>query len=332
MKRLIVVLIVLSLTMGVVFAEGQQEGAAEGAAKSKAEYPSKHIEVVVPFSAGGVTDTLTRVLEKHDDGYMPNDKPLVVVNKTGGSGTTGTQYMINQDPDGYTVECSATGPVVIKPHLGYGNYSVEDFSAIINVSTAPMLFVVPKDSEIDTIQEWEEHVKENPGEWSMASGGLGNTPHVAMVKYLKAAGLHDKVKYVPYQGSSPARADFFGGHVDSFISSAQTLYQYRDKVKILLNLGTVSTSYYGDATTLEDLGYEGLETDAWFGFVGPKGMPEDRIQILHDAIKSIMDDEDAKEDFASLGIETDYKGPEEFAEFLQEEWEMYEEAIAELGL
>ena len=336
MKKIVSLLLVCALLLTVVGCNSSNGNATSGenteADVQEQSYPEKAIEVVIPFSAGGVTDVLGRVLEKYAPEHIPNEQRLVIVNKPGGASVTGTTEMLAAKTDGYTIGLFPPGSVVIQPHLGNATYTLDDFKPVIRIADAPILLVVSKDSEIDSLDEWVEYIKENPGQFKIASGGIGNTPHVALVKYLNAAGLNEYTSYVPYKSSAEAYSAMLGGHIDGYISSAQSLASKKDDVKVLVNLGSSSNGYYKDAPTLKDLGYEGLETDAWFGVLGSKDLSDEIIDTLHDSFKSIIEDEEVIKTCEDMGIVINYASAEDFKAQLEKEYEDYSEVLEELGL
>lgn len=303
-----------------------------GCSKDKAEtYPSKPIEMVVSFAPGGSTDQIARILERSVKKYLPNGQTVVVVNKAGGASVVGTTEVAKAKPDGYKISMIPPGPISIQPLLGNAPYTPEDFQGVIRIASSPMLFAVRKDAPWNTFEEWEAYVKANPDTFIFGSGGVGNPPHTAIMRYCNAKGL--KIKYVPYGGTSAAFTALLGKHIDGYVASTQEMKGQLEsgELKLLANLGSVKSDFYKDIPTLKDLGYN-MSTDAYYGIVVPKGVPANVVTILHDAFKKAIDDPETVSLFQKAGIKADYANSQDFQKQILDNYNEYKEFFKEIGL
>jgi len=320
-----------SLLLGFIGLSILLTGCSGQQKSSTASYPSKPIEMIVPFAAGGATDQIARVMEKAMRKHLPNGQTIVVVNKPGGASVVGTTELAKAKPDGYRIGLVPPGPISIQPLFGNAPYTHENFQGVIRLASSPFLFAVRADSNFKTFNEWHEYVKNNPDKFIYGSGGIGNPPHVAMEQFLLAQGL--KLKYVPYEGTSQAYTALLGGHVHGEITSSQELKGQVDsgQVRMLANFGTVKYDYYKDIPTLKELGFN-QSTEAYYGIVVPKGVPKEIVAILHDSFKKALEDPEVIEAFKQNGIMGHYAGTEEFHQQIVRENKEYGVILKEMGL
>jgi tripartite-type tricarboxylate transporter receptor subunit TctC len=316
------------LTLLIVIAAMSLLGCAN---KKEEKYPSKPIEMVVSFAAGGSTDQIARVLERGVKKYLPNGQSVVVVNKPGGASVVGTTEVAKAKPDGYKISMVPPGPISIQPLLGNAPYNPDDFQGVIRVATSPILFAVRTDAPWKTFQEWEEYVKQNPDNFIYGSGGIGNPPHTALERFIRHRNL--RVKYVPHAGTSAAYTALLGGHIDGYAASTQEIKGQLEakEIRILANFGTTKADFYKDIPTLKDMGYD-MTTDTYFGIVVPKAVPKPIVTILHDAFKKAIEDPEVIGLFEKAGIKADYAGPDEFQKQIVDDYHQYEKVFRVLGL
>ena len=297
----------------------------------KDSYPTKPIEMVVSFAPGGTTDQVARVLERGIKKYMPNDQSIVVVNKAGGASVVGTTEVAKAKPDGYKISMVPPGPISIQPLLGNAPYSPQDFQGVIRVASSPMLFAVRKDAPWNTFAEWEAYVKANPDKFIFGSGGIGNPPHTAIIRYCNAKNL--KIKYVPYGGTSAAFTALLGKHVDGYAASTQEIKGQLEsgEIKILANFGSLKADFYKDIPTLSDMGTN-MKTDAYYGIVVPKDVPKPIVKILHDAFKKTIEDPETIKLFERAGIKADYASSDEFQKQILSDYNEYKTIFEDIGL
>lgn len=182
-------------------------------------FPTKAIQVIVPYAAGGGNDQLARIFQIVMPKYLPNGQSIVVVNKPGGSTVIGTTEIFKAKPDGYTIGIIAGAPLSVMPAYGKTPYKHDSFQPIIKVASNPVILAVSADSSWINYDNWLDYVKKNPGKFSYSSGGAGSAPNLAMEAFNFAANV--KTKHVPFDGANPAVTALLGGHVQGFAGSPQ---------------------------------------------------------------------------------------------------------------
>lgn len=299
--------------------------------KKEDTFPSKPIEMVIPYAAGGATDQIGRVLESVMKKYLPNGQALVIVNKPGGASVVGTTEVSQAKPDGYKLAMVPSGSISVQPHFGNAPYKPDSFQAIARLATSPILFAVRADSPWKTFAEWDEYVRKNPDEFIYGSSGSGNPGQLGLQKYISANNL--KVKNIPFQGSGQIYAALLGGHIHGEVSASQEIKGQMDsgEVRILANLGTTKADFYKDVPTLKDMGHN-MSTEIYFGIVAPKGIPEDTLKILSEAFKKAVEDPVVISAFARAGITANYADPAGFQKQINDDYDSFGVTLKELGL
>lgn len=339
MKKL---LAILAAAILVVFAVGcsqnapqsndnNQNAAGDKGGQAKVDYPTKPIEIIVPYAPGGGTDTAARILATAVSKYLPNNQTVVVVNKPGGAATIGITEVFNAKPDGYKIGMTTTGATSIQPHYGKTAYSHDSFQAVIRVLSTPQVLVVRSDAPWKTFDEWLEYVKANPNKFTYGTAGAGHTAHLAMEALNMAAGI--KTKHVPFDGAGPAVTALVGGHVDGAAVQVQEAKAQIDagKIRALINLGSNKVEAYKDVPLAKEKGYD-VQVDVYTGIIAPKDTPKEIVTILHDAFKKALEDPSVIEQFKKLGVEPAYAGPEEFQKDITDSFNRNGEIMKKVGL
>lgn len=279
-------------------------------------YPSRTIEIITPFGPGGSTDRAARLFASALGKYLPNPVDVIVVNVPGGATTIGMTATMNAEPDGYTVALTSNSPVTIQPHFETADYSYDSFEAIIRLVDIPQVLLVQKGAPWQTAEEWVAYVKENPGIFTYSTPGNGSISDLAMAVLNEAAELETRA--IPYDSGGRAMGAMLGGNVGgvaTFQGNADP-----DLTRPLINFSQSRSSRHPDVPTLADIGISAYK-DAFSGIVAPLGVPEDRLEILHDAFKQALEDPEIQEVLQGQSFEIAYQGPEDYAEALKLDFE-----------
>jgi tripartite-type tricarboxylate transporter receptor subunit TctC len=298
-------------------------------AEKGTDFPTKPIQLVIPYAAGGGTDVTGRALANAVTKYLPEGSSVVAENKVGASGTLGLAEVSQAEPDGYRISMATTGNIAIQPNYGNTPYSYDDFEPIIGALSVPHVLVVKADAPWKTIEEWFEYVKANPGKFNYSTPGKGNTQHLNMEGIALKDGL--KLNHVPFDGAAPALTALLGGHVEGAIVQLYEAMPHVDSgdLRILANTGDTKSETL-DLPMVKDMGYIGL--DAFTGVVAPKGTPKEVVTILHDAFKQALEDPKVVAQFEKLGIQTTYRNPEDFSKAIKEASETTGEIAKQVGM
>ena len=311
--------------------ENGPTSAASDESKPTIEYPTKPIEVIVPFAAGGSTDIGARILEKYLPKYLPNAK-FVIVNKPGGGGTIAMSDLFNAKPDGYTISLATHRAIDTFPLYGNTKYSHDSFQPIAKIFSNQQIMIVKNDAPWQTFEEWVDYVKDNPSEFTYgASGGLGSATHLPMAELEMTAGL--KTKPVQFEGTPPAIAAVLGGHIHGAIvqpSDAKALIE-SGELRALFNVASEPISYLPDVPILKEKGYDIVYgTNA--SLMAPKGVPEEIIAMLQEAVKKTMENPEAISEFEKANIQVQYDTAEAVQNQLNKENAKTAVILKELGL
>jgi len=266
------------------------------------EYPTKVITVIVPFTAGGPTDTVARLLA------VPMTKILnttVIVENVGGAGgTIGANRAAKSAPDGYTIFLhhigQSTAPALYRK-LPYD--PINDFEPIGLINEVPMTLVAKKDFPPKDLKELIAYVKANKTKINLANAGLGAASHLCGTLFMSA--IETDLTTIPYSGTGPAMNDLLGGQVDIMCDqTTNTTSQIRaGKIKVYGVTTKKRVPSLPDVPTLDEAGLKGFEVSIWHAFYAPKGTPKPIIEKLTKALQVTLKDSMIKQRFADLGTE-----------------------------
>ncbi|MEV4534088.1 tripartite tricarboxylate transporter substrate binding protein BugD [Asanoa sp. NPDC049518] len=320
--------------VSLVAACSDDGGGGDGGGGNASNYPNQNITFVVPFSAGGPTDTVTRMIAE------PMGKKLgaqiVVQNVEGAGGTVGAGEVARADPDGYTVLMHHIG-MSTAPAL-YANLDykpLEDFEMIGLVTEVPMTVVARKDFAPATFQDLVTYVKANSDKVTLANAGIGAASHLCGLLFQSAAGV--KLQEVPYQGTGPALTDLVGGQVDFMCDqTTNTSGQITaGKVKAYAVTTPERVKSLPDVPTTTESGMPDLKVSVWHGLYVPKGTPQEVVQKLSEALKVALADQAVIDQMAKLGtapVPATDATPEAHRAHLDEQLKTWAKIIADAGV
>lgn len=273
------------------------------------KYPVKPITVMVPFSAGGMTDILTRAMERSAIKYL--GQPFIIVNKPGGAGTIAWNELVKAKPDGYTIGVVTLG-AILQPIYGQSKYNyLTALEPIAQFANPSMVLSILPGSKYKTLAELVTYAKEHPGEVKIGHSGIGSWTHVLSEMFAQAAGI--KVEQVPFQGSSEEIAALLGGHIDVIVSGTPELREYvkSNTIKAVAITGShrINVPDFNDVPTFKEQGYN-ITTNSRHYLAVPKEMSPEIKQKLVACIKNIITDEEYQTTMQQLGIEAEYLGPD----------------------
>jgi len=315
---IIVVLLVASFTAGC----GSIGGGGAGGS-----YPNKEIEFIVPFEPGSAPDSTFRKLT--DVAEEELDQSIVIVNRPGGGGTIGTTEIINANPDGYRIGMSAIAALTIKPEITNTAYQgPDDLQAIIQPNVAPVALFVRADSGIETIDDFVQRAKEAPGALAIGIPGAYSILDLDVDLLKSETGI--EVEEVVYDAGKQVPA-VVNGTVDAGVAQPAPLMQYIDKgdLRILGIFGEQRPEGL-DAPMFTEAGYDITEIPYEF-VVGPKDMPADRVQVIHDAYKAAMESQEFQDYVSQQKVIAEYVGMEDLQQKLEGDHRAHAEYIEQLG-
>jgi tripartite-type tricarboxylate transporter receptor subunit TctC len=289
-------------------------------------YPDKPIKLIVPFTPGGVTDNIGRVLGERMGREL--GQSIVIDNRAGANGRIGTDAVAKAAPDGYTLLLGGIGALTIHPHLMKLPYDpVEDFVPISLVANSDVVVVVNPKLPPRTAAELFAYLKANSSKVQYGSSGIASPTHLAAEMMRTRLGV--EMTHVPYRGDSAAVMDVVAGTVDmSFSTISATVSLIRaGKLRAIAVTGLARSQVLPDVPTLDESGLKGFNSDTWVGLFAPARTPDPVVKRIYDAAKVALADPEVREKLiAGANNIVASTGPE-FVAFLQEETKKWGEVI-----
>ncbi|TEA79125.1 Bug family tripartite tricarboxylate transporter substrate binding protein [Allopusillimonas ginsengisoli] len=303
-------------------------------AESAADYPSKPIQFIVPYSAGGPLDGTARLLAEKAQADLG---PIVVENKPGAGGNIGAAYVAKTNPDGYTLMMGAVAINAINPWL-YEKLSfdpIKSFEPVTLVASVPNVLIVNKEfaqaNGIDSVQNLIDYARQHDGQLNFASGGNGSAGHLAGELLNVRSDIN--TVHVPYAGASPAKLALLAGQVDYMfdnLASASSLIN-GDKVKALAVTTADRSTLYPDLPTMQESGVEKFDLGTWFGVFATGGTPRPIIDKLNAAYAKALRDPDVRKNLLTMGSTAEPTTPEALADLVKHDLAKYKEVVETSG-
>lgn len=296
-------------------------------ASHAADYPEKPINAIVGFSAGGGVDTYARALAAGIEGHL-NGQPLVVVNKPGGAQIPAMKFVAGAEPDGYTVIVFSVGSGLFATmQRDRGVDTFDDFTPVAQIGDNHLVLLASKESGFETPQDIIAAIEKAHGEgrklrWGHA--GRGGITQMAALAWLIKNDVYDKVQDVPFQGGSKARAAIVGNQIDFASVALTNITGFEDQMNVVGIFSGEREPTKPDVPTIGDHGSAYTPMSNPIIIMGPKGMPEDRVNTLAAAIEQAVQTDKYKEITSKAGQPVVYKSPEDSARYLEElrdEWQ-----------
>lgn len=279
-------------------------------------YPSRPIQIIVPYAAGGGTDLLARtwaeVLHKN------LGQSVLVEDKPGGNGIIGTSFVAKAPPDGYTIYIATYGFPVTPMLMKDAQYAVSDFAPVIRTGTSPLALVVSPESPITSVKQLIAAGMAKPGSLNAGSLGNGSQEQMGLQQFQMATGV--KIVEVPYKGGAPAITDLLGGNIQLMFEGMPTVMSFikSGRLRALAVTGAHRSSQLPDVPTFDELGIKGVEAYAWTGFLVPAKTPRPIVDKLNAAFRKGLDDHALVSKIAAtFGSDPAGGSPDDFAAFLQ---------------
>lgn len=282
-------------------------------------WPTRPIKLVVPFTAGGSTDTVARIVAEKLTQRV--GQPVIVDNRAGAGGAIGSDYVAKSPPDGYTYLVGTSSTMAIAPYL-YTKLPynpTRDFAPVVLLGTADIIIVVNAQLPFRTVKELLDYAKANPGKLTYASGGNGSISHL-LGEYFKSM-AHVDMLHVPYKGDAQMVTDLIGGQVNMAFGTAVAFLPHvkSGKVVALAVTNPQRSTMQAQLPTVSEAGVPGYEAVQWFGIAAPTGTPPDIIARMNDEIRAILALPEVRARFGELGFNVTGDKPDEFAAFLRSE-------------
>jgi tripartite-type tricarboxylate transporter receptor subunit TctC len=305
-------------------------GLAPVTGQAAEDYPTKPVKWVVPYTPGGTTDILARIIAQYLSEHL--GQQFIIDNRPGAGNNIGTEVVANAPPDGYTL-------LLVNPANGINatlykklpfNF-LRDIAPVAGITRVPNVMEVTPTFPAKNVAEFIAYAKANPGKINMASSGNGTSVHLSGELFMAMTGV--KMTHVPYRGSAPAITDIIAGTVDVLFDNMPSSIQFirSSKIRALAVTTDTRSPALPDVPTVGDT-VPGYEASAWFGMGAPKGTPASIIEKINKAVNDALADPKVNAKLADLGGVPLAGTPEDFGKVMASETEKWSKAVKFAGI
>jgi tripartite-type tricarboxylate transporter receptor subunit TctC len=294
------------------------------------DWPLRPVSVIVPYAAGGNTDTMARMVSERLSAKL--GRSFVVENVAGASGAIGAARVASAAPDGHTVIFASAAQIIIAPMVQKTSYDPQrDFVPVSIFGAGPYILAVKSALPVATVQELVAYAKANPGKLNYASAGPGGIIHLATALFATRAGI--ELTHVPYKSGAPALNGLLTGEIDIYFGNASELLQQASsgRVRLLAVSAPKRLPQIPDVPTVSEI-YPDFQVSSWNGFLAPTGTSPAIVEALAQETRAAAQDPKIAEQLRSLGIEPSGANPQEFAQIITDERHFYRAAGKAAGL
>ncbi len=299
---------------------------------SAQSFPSRPVQMVVTFAAGGSVDVIARTIA--EDLAKRLGQPVIVENRVGANGNIAAAFVAKAPADGHTLLVTGGSTLTLNPYL-YKELPfdpLQSFAPVVMTARTNLILVVQPKLKVNTVAELIALAKAHPGELNYGSGGTGSQLHIAGELFNAAAGID--TRHVPYKGALPALTDLLSGQIDFMFDSATSVPHIRSgKLKALGVVGPNPVPALPDVKVLGDLGVKGMDAaSGWHGIFAPAGTPPETVRQLNGEIVRILQTPRLRERIVALGAEPAFSTPDELRNLVALDLERLGNVLKKMGV
>jgi len=295
------------------------------------DWPQKPVKIIVPFAAGGNTDTIARII-----GQSLSEKfgqQFVVENRAGAAGSIAAESVARAPADGYTLLMGSPSQMTILPLTTKTPYDpIKDFMPISIVGTNPSVLSIHAGIPAKTLPEFVAYARSQPKPLTYGATGIGSIVHLTTVLFLKRAGLD--MTAVFYKGGAPALTDVLAGHISMYVANLSDVVPYAGAgggLRVLAISDDKRSAKFPELPTFIESGFPGFRTRTWNGLLAPAGTPRSIVDDIAAAVAEAVKDPKLAEKLDSIGVDPLGNSPEEFAALMQADSALWGEAVKIAG-
>ena len=294
-------------------------------------YPNKPIRLLIGYSPGGSAEAGARPLARVLEPLL--GQPLVFEYRPGNAGGVAMEFMARAPNDGYTLYYFDSGPLTVAPHLskvGYNNLS--SFTQIGHVCGSGSLLVVHPSTPFRSVQDVLDLSKRDPNKWSYGTSGVGGPHHLSGEYFKSVTGA--QLLHVPYKGGGPAMTDLMGGQIPMLFSSLGPAVGAvkSGKIRALAVTSLTRSAAFPDVPTMDELGLKGFDSTAWYGLLGPAGLPREAVERLTQALAKAGADQDLVARINATGCDTEILSPAQTVEKIKADYLKWGRVVKEANI
>jgi tripartite-type tricarboxylate transporter receptor subunit TctC len=311
--------------LGMVFLAGTLASAA-----SAQDYPKKPIELIVPYTAGGTTDNIARLIaQRLTEAWGAT---VVVNSRPGGGGSLGANVVAKAVPDGHTLLVATIGFAITPAMQKLPFDPIRDFAPITEIASLPLMLVVHPSVPANNLREFVAMAKAQPGKWDFASAGIGTSPHLAGEMFKAMAGVD--LVHVPFKGNSEVTNALLGGHIKVYFSLVPSSLQFvrNGMLRALAVTTEQRLPYLPDVPTIAESGFPGYEISSWQGVFAPAGTPPDTHAKISGELMRMIRTPEVRLRITSEGADPVGSSPEQFTDRVQGEIAKWAKVIKAAGI
>jgi tripartite-type tricarboxylate transporter receptor subunit TctC len=295
-------------------------------------YPNKLVRLQVPFAPGGTTDIIARVMSESLGKAL--GQTMIVENKAGGGGVVGALELSRAAPDGYTLGMATVSTTAANPAINtkIPYNTLTDFTPIINIAATPNVIAVHPSFPAKDYKGFVAELQKNPGKYSYASSGTGGIGHLQTELFKNLTSTF--VTHIPYRGAGPALNDTVGGQVPIIFDNLPSALPHIKAGRLIpiVVAAPQRLASLPDVPTFKEVGLEPVNRMAYYGIIGPKGMPKDVVDKIYNATKTALADPAVKKRIEDTGSLIVANTPDQFTEQIKAEFEVYKGVVTKQKL